>query len=316
MRKLTGTLLMAAIVTVGQAPQEVDFRHLYTFGSKEGIHPPGILNRKGARAVLGNAEHPFGLVFPVGVTTDLHNRVWIADSGTNSIHVFDTMSGGYREIRRVEEITLRQPSGIASDSQGRVYVADAVAGCILVFDENGEYDHALMKRDRVMESPGALAISEDGKSIYVADPPRNVVVELNREGEVNSTIQLPPELHDPTSLAVIHNQIYVLGSQQHRVGIFSPGGRQRGELRWEGIAFPTAFAFDAARNHFMAANPRWMIVQAFDEEGINLGAFGQKGEAVDQMQRVDALHVDARGRVFVVDSRHGKVLVFGDARQQ
>jgi DNA-binding beta-propeller fold protein YncE len=230
MKNLSGTLLIAAMLSAGQTPDQADFRHLYTFGSKEGIHPPRILNRKAARAALGDAEHPYGLAYPVAVTTDLRHRVWIADGVTASVHVFDPAGGSYREIKRAADIPLRQPSGIASDSQGRVYVADAVLGTIFVFDETGEYDHALMKHGRVMESPGALAISEDSKSIYVADPPRNVVVELNREGEVNSTIQLPPELYDPTSLSVIHNQIYVLGGRQHRVGIFTPGGRQRGEL--------------------------------------------------------------------------------------
>ena len=316
MRNLTGCLPIAAMLFAGQAPDQAEFRHLYTFGSKEGIHPPRILNRKATRAALGDGDHPYGLVFPVGVTTDLHHRVWIADGATASVHVFDPAGGSYREIKRAADLPLRQPSGIASDSQGRVYVADAVAGCIYVFDETGEYDHALMKRERVMESPGAVAVSEDSKSIYVADPPRNVVVELNREGEVNSTIQLPPELHDPTSLSVIHNQIYVLGGQQHRVGIFSPAGRQRGELRWDGIPFPTAFAFDPARSRFMVVNPRWMIVQVFEEQGAGLGAFGQLGDGLDQMQRVDALHVDSRGLVYVVDSRHGKVLVFGDAQRK
>jgi DNA-binding beta-propeller fold protein YncE len=315
MRNLSGTLLVAAMLTAGTSPHEVEFRHLYTFGSKEGIHPPKILNRKAARAALGDGDHPYGLMFPVGVTTDLHHRVWIADGVTASVHVFDPKSGAYREIKRAAEVPFRQLSAIASDNQGRVYVADAAAGCIFVFDETGEYDHALMKRERVMESPGALAISEDSKSIYVADPPRNVVVELNREGEVNATIHLPPELYDPTALSVIHNQIYVLGGEQHRVGIFSPAGRQRGEVRWDGVAMPLAFAFDTSRNRFMVVNPRWMIVQVFQEDGTGLGAFGQRGDGVDQMQRVDAMHVDSGGLVYLVDSRHGKVLVFGDAQK-
>ena len=315
MRTLTGTLLIVVLLAAAPATRQVEFRHLYTYGSKEGIHPPKVLNRKGVRAALGDGENPFGLIFPVAVTTDLHHRVWIADNGTASVHVFDPASNGYREIKRADEMPLRQPSGITSDNQGRVYVADAASGCIFVFDEKGEYDHALMKRARLVESPGALAISDDSKTLYVADPPRNVVVELNREGEINATIELPPELREPTAIAVIHNQIYVLGGQQHRVGIFSPGGRQRGELKWDGVPFPTAFAYDAGHSRFVVVNPRWMILQVFEEEGANIGAFGQRGDGVDQMQRVDALHVDDRGLVYVVDSRHGKVLVFGDARQ-
>jgi hypothetical protein len=140
-----------------------------------------------------------------------------------------------------------------------------------------------------------------------------VVVALNREGEVNGTVQLPPEFGEPAAISVIGNQVYVLGNRQHRVGIFSPGGNQRGEIRWDGIRFPSAFTYDAGRRRFLVANPRWMIVEIFNDEGRNLGAFGHLGEGVDQMERVDFLHVDPQGLHYVVDSHHRKVLVFADS---
>jgi len=298
----------------GQTPPSIEYRYLYTFGSKEGIHPPTVLNRKPATVALGKAENPFGLVFPVSVVTDLRHRVWIADSGTASVHIFDKVTGAYQEIRRVGDVQLRQPSGLAVDSQGRIYLTDSGTGGVFVFDEKGEFDHSLSKpRERLLESPTAVAISKDEKTIYVADPPKNVILELNREGEVNGTINLPPELGEPSTISVIDNQIYVLGNRQHRVGIFSPGGKQRGELRWDGNKFPSAFTYDPGRRLFLAANPRWMIVESFNDEGQSLGAFGQLGEGVDQMQRVDSLHVDPQGLIYLVDSHHGKVLVFADS---
>jgi len=142
-----------------------------------------------------------------------------------------------------------------------------------------------------------------------------VVVALDREGEANGTIPLPPELSEPAALSVVGNQVYVLGNQQHKVGIFSPAGRLRGEVRWDGVQFPTAFAYDPVRRWFLVADPKWVIVQGFDPNGKNLFAFGQMGEGVDQMQRVDSLYVDPQGLVYVVDSRHGKVLVFGSGQR-
>jgi sugar lactone lactonase YvrE len=318
MRNISGTLIIAAALSSApapaqaQAPPPVEFRHLYTFGSKEGIHPPTVLNRKPATAVFGKAENPYGLVFPVTVATDLRGRVWITDSGTASVHVFDVPTGAYHEIRRVGDAPLRQPSGLAADGQGRIFLTDSGTGAVFMFDEKGEFQHALLKPgEHFLEGPTAIALSEDGKTIYVADPPKNVVVELNREGEVNGTINLPPELGEPSAICVIHNQVYVLGSRQHKVGIFSPDGTQRGESRWDGIQSPSAFTYDAGRQRFVVANPRWMIVEIFNEEGQNLGAFGQLGEGVDQMQRVDSLYVDPQGLLYLVDSHHGKVLVFG-----
>jgi hypothetical protein len=318
MRNIAGTMIVTWITLAapasGQAPPSLEFRYLYTFGSKAGIHPPTVLNRRPATAALGKADNPYGLVFPVAVITDLHRRVWITDSGTASVHVFDKATGAYREIRRVADVPLQQPSGLAIDGQGRIYLTDSGSGGVFVFDEKGEFDHSLSKpREHLLESPTAIAISADEKTIYVADPPKNVVLELNREGEVNGIISLPAEFGEPTAISVIDNQIYVMGNRQHRVGIFSPGGKQRGELHWDGVRFPSAFTFDASLRRFLVADPRWMIVEIFNEEGRSVGAFGQLGEGVDQMQRVDSLHVDPQGLLYLVDSHHGKVLVFADS---
>ncbi len=189
---------LAAALAGAQEPAAVDIRHFCTFGSRLGIHPPGLLNRKLARGVLGQNEHPYGLGFPVAVAIDLRGRVWITDSATASIHVFGPGGATYREFKRCGDVPLQLPSGIVADRQGRIYAADEGTGAIFVFDENGEFDRPLFTRGaHPLERPGAMALSENGRTIYVADPPRNVVVELNREGEVNGTIQLTPELKDP-----------------------------------------------------------------------------------------------------------------------
>ena len=306
--------MIAAALAFGQEPAGVQLSHLYTLGSKHGIHPPRILNRRAVTAALGLGEPPYGLGFPVGVATDLHGRVWITDGATASVHVFDRATGAYSEIRRVGELLLRQPSGIAADAQGRIYVVDSALASVFVFDENGEYDRTLVKRsERLLEGPTAIAVSEEGRTIYVADPPRNAVVALNREGEVNTIIQLPSELSEPSAISVASNQVYVMGARQHRVQIFSPDGRPRGEMGWNGVHLPSAFTYDAARQWFLVANPRLVVVQIFDAEGRNVGVFGQQGEGVDQMQQVNAMHVDAKGLIYLVDSHRGKVLVFGDS---
>jgi len=314
MRNLSAALMVAAALAWGQAPLSVELHHLCTFGSKLGIHPPRLLSRKPMTAALGQGEAPYGLVFPVGVTTDIRHRIWITDSGTSSVHVFDRETGAYREIKRAGDALLQQPSGIAADAQGRIFIADTGTGGVFAFDENGEYDRVVVKpASHQLAGPTALALSENGRTIYVADPPNNAIVELNREGEIDGTIKLPPELSEPSAISVIANQVCVLGNREHRVGIFSPGGFQRGEMHWDDIQFPIAFTYDAVRRRVLVANPRWMIVEIFNEDSQNLGAFGQLGEGVDQMIRVDSLYVDPQGLVYVVDSRHGKVLVFGDS---
>lgn len=318
MRNVVAALIIAVTLASGQTVRSVEYRHLYTFGSKLGIHPPKVLNRRPATVAFGQGEFPYGIAFPTGVTTDHQHRAWITDSATASLHVFDPGSGAYREFRRLDGVALQMPAGIATDKQGRVYMTDSASGGVYVFDLKGEYDRPLIsKKDSgLLESPTAIAISENGGTIYVLDPPRRCVIALNREGEAVGRIQLPQELNNPSSIAVVDNQVYVLGGDQHRVEIFSPDGRLRGEQRWESIHAPSAFAWDAGRRRFLVANPRLMVIEIFNEEGQELGAFGQKGEGVDQVQRIDSIYVGLDGFVYVVDSRHEKVLVYSESRQQ
>lgn len=308
-------LILAATLSAGQPAGSVQFEHLYTFGSKFGIQPPKILNRKLLRAALGNGDYPYGLAHPSGVTTDLRHNVWIADPVTASVHVFGPNNGAYHEIRKVGNAPLQQPWGLVTDAAGRVYLTDSASGGIFVFDEKGEYDRALFKRgEHPVENPTAITLSEDGRTIYVLDPPRNAVVALDREGGVNQTIILPEERMQPCAILVINNQIYVLGSRQHRVQILSPAGHPRGELQWEGVSIPTAFTYDANQRQFLVGNPKFMAVQVFNEEGVNLASFGQLGQGVDQMERIDSLYIDPQRLVYVVDSRLGKVIVFGPSQ--
>ena len=290
-----------------------EFRYLYTLGSKDGIHPPRLGNRKSTTAVVGNGEHPYGLVYPVAVATDARNRVWITDSGTASVHVFDRITGAYKEFRKTADGAFVQPSGIARDGQGRIYIVDSSLGSVFVFDEEGEYDRMLGHRnERLLEAPTWIALSEDGKTVYVVDPPRKRIVELNREGEEDSFIPLPDDLGVPMALSVVENQIYVLGDHDHKVYIFSPGGKLRGEIKWDGIQYPAAFAWDRTHERFAVANPRWMVVTLFNHEGTDLGSFCRAGDAADQVRRIDSLFVDPSGVIYVVASHDGKVLVFSE----
>jgi len=278
------------------------------------------MNRRFAIAMVGEDVHPYGLAFPTAVTTDDRRRVWIADRGTASVHIFDLAdhhdgaNHGYREIRRAGDIVLQQPAGLATDRQGRVYLTDSSIGNVIVFDKNGAYDRMLRSRraDRMLEKPTAIAISDNARTIYIADPPRHAVVAFNQEGESVGLLGMPGELSEPASISVADNDVYVLDTELRRVQVFNASGRLRRSLQWPDIGVPTAFAYAPALQRFFVANPRWMVVQTYAETdpSRSLAAFGQLGDGVDQMQRIEALHIDPQGNIYVIDSHHGKVLVY------
>lgn len=303
--------IVLAAASIAIAAQPLQHRYQRTYGSKHGIQPPKILNRKAAKAAVGEAVHPYGLGFPVAVTTDLRGRVWITDSGTNSVHVFGE-EGFYREIRRTPDGELQQPAGIATDSSGHVYVVDSALGQVFVFDEKGEYERTLIGRreGRTLKRPTWIAITRNRRTLYVADPDSRAVFAFNQEGEVNGVIAMPPDLGEPAALTVVDNDLYVLGRGQSGALVFTATGNPRGARSWGEIRYPTAVAWDGSR--FAVANPRWMVVEIYNAAGESLGVFGQTGSGPDEFRRIDSLYIDGQGAVYVVDSREGKVLVFGD----
>lgn len=292
----------------------VQYRHLRTYGSKQGIQPPRILNHRLAKLALGEDDPPYEIAAPSGVVVDAQKRVWIADGGNPCIHIFDPASGSYRRIRRAGDMLLQGPAGISIDYQGRIYVSDAPTGNVFVFDKEGEYARTLTpkKRERLLESPTAIAIAENGRTVYVLDPPRHVVVALNQEGESIGTFGLSGELNLPVAISVVGDDVYVLDTGLRRVRIFTAIGRLRGDLKIEGVPFPSAFAYDPGRLWHFVGNPSFGVVQAFDREGRNTSDLGSIGDAVNQVRKIDALYIDSQQRVYVIDSHNGKVLVFGD----
>jgi DNA-binding beta-propeller fold protein YncE len=307
-------LLLFAVLASGQ-PAEIVYQHIATYGSKEGIHPPRIVNRKSIKAAIGEGEHPYGLGFPSSAVMDPKHRLWIADSGTSSVHIFDPPTGSYREIRRAGDSELRQPSGLATDRQGYIYLTDSALGAVFVFDQEGEFDRPLIskKSGHLLDTPDLIAASEDGRAIYVADAARRHLIAFNREGELITTIGNDETPIDALAIAVIGSEIHVLDRISHKIRVFSAGGVLRREWEWPEVRLPSAFAWDRRRELYFVVNPRWMAIQIFDRDGHNVGSFGNYGDSVQQMKAVQSLYVDADGHVVAVDSHSGKVLVFGPA---
>ncbi|HVZ15705.1 MAG TPA: hypothetical protein VG897_01205, partial [Terriglobales bacterium] len=119
------------------------------------------------------------------------------------------------------------------------------------------------------------------------------------------------DLNLPTAISAVGEDVYVLDTGLRRVHIFTASGRLRGHLKFEGVPFPSAFAFDAGRKLSFVGNPGLGVIQGFDQKENNVATFGSLGDAADQIRKIDSLYVDSASRVYVVDSHNAKILIFG-----
>jgi hypothetical protein len=58
----------------------------------------------------------------------------IADPGASTVHILETVKGGYRRLKKCGELALRSPIGITGDTDGNLYFTDSAVGIVCRYD--------------------------------------------------------------------------------------------------------------------------------------------------------------------------------------
>ncbi|MFZ5523679.1 MAG: hypothetical protein ACOY9D_06290 [Pseudomonadota bacterium] len=253
-----------------------------------------------------------------------NGKIYVADTGSNTIIVFDVASRKVFRFGIREPGNLSKPAGLAMDEKMNIYVADSVQRTVFVYDGFGLFLRMVGSPDD-LERPTGVAVSRDGERVYVIDRAYNesdqhhVVVYdkagkklkvIGSRGNGNGQFNVPLQ-----GATAPDGTLYVLDSGNFRVQAFgsdgkflrsfgSPGkgfgnfGRPRGiAVDDEGLVYVT----DASFNNF----------QIFDPEGQLLLAIGQSSQESNpgQYGMLNGIAVDETGRVYVVDQLYNKVEV-------
>ena len=307
-------LLLSVLAAAAEGPR--GYEYVLTIGSAGGVNPPQRLTGRGSRLAFGKPERLSPLVTPDSVIVDPDQRVWITDRSAPGVHVFDLLQGEYKFLRGGDDKCLFQcPAGIAADIHGRVYVSDPCSRSVLVFDRDTSFLRLLVdgRKNPVIRRPGSLLVSHDLKSVFIADPPRHKVVVFNQEGETVREFGGADELDLPAALATWDDLIYVLDQGRGQVQVYSPGGALQRSLKWDRVRNPSAFAVDTEQGLYFVGDPKFGMVQVFDEAGVDVSAFGQAGSGLDEIRIPSYIYVDAQQRIYIVDPQNAKVLIFRQA---
>src|SRR4030067_889691 len=93
-------------------------------------------------------------------------RIYIADTGTRTIVVFDFPRRKLFRFGVREPGNLKKPSGLALDDEMNVYVADAMRREVVVYDSLGLFQRTVGGPED-LERPAGVAARHDGERIYV-----------------------------------------------------------------------------------------------------------------------------------------------------
>jgi len=216
------------------------------------------------------------LVAPQCVTVDAADHIYVTDSESGKIFVFEPSGKFERTIGSLKggEGYFKRPTGIAVDSAAqRIYVTDTLRNRVFVLDLKGNVI-------RTIGQPGA--------------------------GDV--------EFNYPTELRLAGDDLIVVDAMNFRVQVLDRSGGFRyaiGRIGDEpGEVFrPKGIGVDSEGHIYVVEAVRG-VVQVFDRQGELLYYFGQRGSGFAEFQLPTGLWIDGNDRVVVVDSYNRRVQVF------
>ncbi len=308
-------LLLAFLLLVAVAAWYVLFRQ-----------PIGIPPLPGQTVMPTYATSVFGPKRPLGVTVSPDgSRIYIGETGGDRIARVLDGTGKQLAILQppVSTGTDHVPVYLAMDPiNGEVYVSDRPTGSIYIYDGNGNYQRAYTAPDSLKGwQPLALAFDKAG-NFYATDVSTNpqTVLVFDRQGSLIRTIGQTASMSFPNGVAVdAAGYVYVTDSNNGRLVVFDQSGAlvaQVGRGVGEGnLGLPRGIGVGPdGRVYVVDATGQGVYVYAGYAAGAKrleyLGYFGGEGVGDGKFEFPNGLALDARGRIYIVDSGNDRVQVW------
>lgn len=269
-----------------------------------------------------------GLSAPSDVAVSKGGRIYIVDGVHHRVVVFD--SDGQRQFsfgrHGSEPGEFDTPVGIDVDDGGTVYIADARNGRVQLFTEEGGFVRQirLPSLNNRPADPVDVAVTPSQQRCIVTDNDnhRLLVVDLP-SGEIAATFGEKGteslQFRYPFLTALDRDaNLYVVDVINTRLQVIGPTGNFRNYIGGWGVAKgqffrPKGVALDAA-GRVLVSDSYLGVVQVFAGDGTFHAALGEpERRRVKKFRTPVGLHVDQRGRIYVVEMLADKVSVYAPA---
>jgi len=259
--------------------------------------------------VTGGRDTPV-MAQPYGVTIGPAGRLYVADSATHALHVYDMRSGGYSKI----EVDAESLIGVAALG-GRLFVTDSVGGRVICLNLSGRKQWTIGADAGLLRPTGIVAADD---RLHVVDTLAHRIVTVSPEGRVIGSFGSrggePGQFNFPTNIARdAAGRLYVTDSMNFRVQILTPQGRYISTFGHLGDGSgdfnrPKGVAVDRD-GHIYVVEGLHDVVQIFDQEGRFLLGFGAPGQGDGELWLATGIAI-ASDRIYVADSSNRRVQVF------
>jgi DNA-binding beta-propeller fold protein YncE len=303
---------------VWPAPPEVPrIRYVGQLQTSEDLKPAVSGVESLGRALFGK-KPAYALLSPYGVCTDNADRVFVADSNAQFVHVFNLKTREYQQWRPANDLKrFSQPVGVAWDSANqRLLVCDSVAGSLYAFASDGKF---LGTVGLGFSRPCGVAVDALRERIYVADAGLHQVLVMSLQGELLASLggrgKMIGQFNFPTNVAVdSQGRLYVSDTLNFRIQQFTSTLRPIRQIGSKGdmpgyFSQPKGIAVDS-KDHLYVVDANFESVQIFNSDGALLLYFGQEGHEPGEFWLPAGFFIDLRDRIWIADSYNRRVQVF------
>ncbi len=253
------------------------------------------------------------LICTLGFVTGL---LWLTPAIGEPTHLFN-----WGRVAESAPGAFGTTTGIAVNSvTGDVYVVGGGDHRLQRFDGDGNFIGAWACRDC-----DSLDVNETTGNIYVGEKKSHVVIEFSPMGEEirrwGGLGSGDGQFNKPRNVAVDSStgNVFVVDVLNARVQVFDSAGnflrkwgtQGTGDGQFSGIWSPMAPAFDPATRILYVSDPRYNIVQKFDEFGNFLGKWGGSwGVSLGQTRWIRDIAVAANGNLYLADADNERIQIF------
>lgn len=257
------------------------------------------------------------LIKPFGIHIGMDNRIYTADTGAQSLFIFDKANNELKIIEGTKKQHFASPIDVKTDNGNNIYVTDSVLRKVFVFNKNGKFIKYIGE-DFNFSRPTGLAINNIKELIYVSDTVKSTVEIFNFDGKHIDTIgqygKKPMEFNKPTFLAIDKDEnIYIADSMNQRIQIIDTDKnfiREFGEMGKVAGTFanPRGIAVDGDGNIFVS-DTLFNAIQIFNNEGQLLMLLGREGMDKGEFALPAGIAIKD-GRIFISDSYNMRIQEF------
>lgn len=294
-------------------------KFIRVFSSPGDLRPEHEILNRALDIVAGPADpvsRVDALKSPVAVTSDSRNRVFVADPGAKTVHIFDFAHSRYGQLDVSGRLT--DPVALATDAQDNLYVVDQISRAVFVYDAAGKFRRTLGKlrgRESYFENPTSIAVDRGSGRIYVCDRFSHMVLVMDQRGKVLRRIGKrgggsgSGEFRLPSQVVSCGNGMCILDSGNSRIQILDATGRFQRAINVGYAGHGTGLAADAQANVFVS-DPGVDQIQVFSPTGQALHILDLSAVEDANVGHPAALWIDAGGKLYTIDSQNNRVAEF------